>query len=403
MTSRLIIDGDLHLNGPVGFRDFDDEGFTVSDVAEALSELDGDITVKINSGGGDAFAAVAIYNSLIAQEGKITTVVQAIAASGASVIFMAGDERVLATGALLMIHDASGFTAGTEAAHVKAARNLGKLSEQMAGIYARQTGRDSEVERKAMRAETWLDGAEAVEAGLATEESDTSAVEASAFNYALYAHAPDRLLARAKGAAEQFGLDAVAAVAISIPRHQEMKMSETKKTSAATPQTKPADLPAPMTLDRLKAEHPDLIDAMLSEFGSDAAKAERDRIKQCQAVFGISAASEQVKALCFDGKSDAGAVALAILADAETKGSDHLATLAQQEADIVKAGLKATPVAAASDTKPKKATDPKGWTAEYHASPDLKAEFVTVEDYVALMEAEAAGNVRTIFGAKQAS
>ena len=175
----LVIGGELQLNGPVGFRDFDGEGFTVRDVTEALTELEGDITVRINSGGGVAFDGIAIHSLLSQHDGEVTTVVQGIAASAASVIFMAGENRIMAEGALLMIHDASGMTLGTEADHIKTAETLNKLSNSLAGIYAGRTGHEVKVERAVMREETWLTGTEAIDAGYGTAEIATDASPAA--------------------------------------------------------------------------------------------------------------------------------------------------------------------------------------------------------------------------------
>ena len=167
----------------------------------------------------------------------MTTVAQGIAASAASVIFMAGDERIMAEGALLMIHDAAGLTMGTEAIHIQAAKVLGKLSNSLAGIYAKGTGRTASVERAAMRAETWLNGAEAVEAGFATAEIDMGRAEASAFNYAMYARAPDFLVRRAKDMAETFGREAAAAM-FAAPR-QPSKENDMPKIPTPTKATTP--------------------------------------------------------------------------------------------------------------------------------------------------------------------
>ena len=393
---RLITGGELHLTGPVGFVNFDDEGFTVRDVTAALSELEGDITVKINSGGGFAFDGIAIHSLLRQHDGKVTTVAQGIAASAASVIFMAGDDRVMAEGAILMIHDASGMTMGTEADHLTTAKMLGKLSNSLAGIYAGRTRRGNDVERAAMRDETWLDGADAVEAGFATEATEGDAVEASAFNYAIYMNAPDFLVKRAKEMAERFGREAAAMTAAPKQPQKDITMVDSPNPGAA--QVAPAPEPKALTLASLKADHPELIDAMLAEFGTDSAKAESARIRECQAVFGLADASEATKALAFDGKSDAGAVALAVLADAQTKGKDHLADLAKAEAEINKAGLTAVPAATKIDAKPAPAATPDGWKAEFEASADLKAEFTSAENYAAYMTADAAGRVKTLRG-----
>ena len=134
-----------------------------------------------------------------------------------------------------------------------------------------------------MRAETWLDAGEAVDAGFATEATEGGKAEASAFNYQIYANAPDFLVKRAKDMAETFGREAAALSAAPNQPQKESIMVETPKAGAAPVVTAPA--PVALTLASLKADHPELIDAMLAEFGTDSAKAEAQRSKECLAVF----------------------------------------------------------------------------------------------------------------------
>ena len=380
---------EITLTGPVGFKTFDDEGFTVNDVTAALADVDGDVTVKINSGGGAAFDGIAIHSLLKQHDGKVTTVAQGIAASAASIIFMAGDERVMADGALLMIHDASGLTMGTEADHMQAGKVLGKLSNQLAGIYARATHRGIDVERAAMREETWLDGGEAVDAGFATESTDTGAAEASAFNYEIYANAPSFLMELGKPAV---GIDRLAA-ALPTTIRQPMKEDAMSKS------------PDPVAAEKVAAPEPKIfvethtIDTLDADaVRAEATQAEAVRVKECQAVFGYSDASEATKALAFDGKSREGQIALAILAETRAKGKDHLADLAKSEAELAKANLKAEPIATVTATKPAKATTPEGWKAEFEASDELKAEFMDAAGYSAFMAAQASGRVKILTG-----
>src|SRR5688572_19899908 len=131
MTHRLIKNGALVLYGPVGMLDWFNEGFTATEVIEALAEMEGDITVHINSGGGFAFDGIAISNALKAYDGKVTTVNDAFAASAASIIFMAGEERLMSDGSILMIHNAAGFTIGTAKDHRKGADVLDKLDGEL--------------------------------------------------------------------------------------------------------------------------------------------------------------------------------------------------------------------------------------------------------------------------------
>jgi ATP-dependent protease ClpP protease subunit len=114
----LLVNGALQLYGAVGITW--DEGFSVSDVAAALAEHgEGDLTVRINSGGGIATDGMAIYSLLKTHPGEITMIVDGVAASAASLIAMAGDKRQMMDGAMLMIHDPATITLGNAAEHEK--------------------------------------------------------------------------------------------------------------------------------------------------------------------------------------------------------------------------------------------------------------------------------------------
>ncbi len=207
MTHRLINgQGELVLYGPVGGSWWSDEGFTDADVLAALEEMDGDIVVRINSGGGAAFQGIAIHNALKRHDGRVTMMVDALAASAASVILMAGDERLMGAGAMLMVHDPSTITWGDAEEHRAQAGMLEKLAASAVSIYAEATGLAEGTVREVMRAETWLTAAEAITDGWATAEaSDDAQMSATPFPFDLYAHAPRHLLAltpqKAAGAA----------------------------------------------------------------------------------------------------------------------------------------------------------------------------------------------------------
>ncbi len=197
----VLIDGELVLYGFVG-DDFWDDGFTASEVIDALAMLghDADITVRINSGGGYTSDGIAIYNALKAHRGDVAVVVDAIAASIASVIAMAGDTITMREGALMMIHDPLTITIGDAHEHEKSTGILNKLGDLMADIYAGQCGQDAHDIREDMQGELWLTGEEAVERGFATdtEASEVRAVAVAAFDYRLYAHAPKKLAKMAR-------------------------------------------------------------------------------------------------------------------------------------------------------------------------------------------------------------
>lgn len=192
----ILVNGELVLYGFVG-ESYWGDGFTAREVLDALAEIgrDTDVTVRINSGGGYVDDGIAIYNALYAHKGKVTVQIDAIAASAASVIAMAGEERVMRKGALMMIHDPSGGIWGTAADMERFAKVMEKQADNLASIYADVTGEDADDIREDMKAELWLTADEAVERSFATSVADIKARTVAAHDYSLYAHAPERLVA----------------------------------------------------------------------------------------------------------------------------------------------------------------------------------------------------------------
>ncbi|MCJ7996682.1 Clp protease ClpP [Rhizobium cremeum] len=192
----VLLNGELVLYGFVG-ENFWGEGFTSFEVLEALTELgrEADITVRINSGGGYVDDGIAIFNALKAHKGKVTVIVDAMAASSASVIAMAGDDRIMRTGAMMMIHEPSSSIWGTAADIEQFAKVVEKQAENLASIYAEVTGDDIADVRADMKSELWLNADEAVERGYATAIENKKARVAAAHDYSIYAHAPERFVA----------------------------------------------------------------------------------------------------------------------------------------------------------------------------------------------------------------
>jgi len=125
------------------------------------------ITVAINSPGGSVMDGLAIYNSLRVHPAHVTTRVDGIAASAASFIAQAGDERIMVESSQMMIHDASGVFAGSAADFREVADFLERQSANIAELYASRSGQPVQQYVDMMAAETWMTAAEAVENGLA--------------------------------------------------------------------------------------------------------------------------------------------------------------------------------------------------------------------------------------------
>ena len=127
------------------------------------------IRVEINSPGGDVWDGVAIYNALRNHPAQITTRIDGMAASIASVIFQAGDRRIVHDSSQMMIHNAWGMTVGDHQDHADMVGVLQQQDKVIAGIYAAHADGDVDHYQTLMDAETWMVGAEIVANGLADE------------------------------------------------------------------------------------------------------------------------------------------------------------------------------------------------------------------------------------------
>jgi ATP-dependent protease ClpP protease subunit len=141
-------------------------GVTATDFIDELKNISGPIDLHLNSPGGEVWDGIAIHAYLV-DRGNVTTYVDSLAASIASVIAMAGTEIVMGRNASLMIHDGFGMVVGNAADMREQADLLDRVSDNIASIYADRTGKPVADWRAAMLAETWYIGQEAVDAGLA--------------------------------------------------------------------------------------------------------------------------------------------------------------------------------------------------------------------------------------------
>lgn len=144
------------------------DGTSANDFVKLLSGIkSGKIELHLNSGGGSAFDGIAIYNALVAHDAEVEVHVDALAASAASIIAMAGDTINMTTAAMMMIHDASMGAYGNADYLRETAEILDKLSQNGAKVYAKKAGETPDFWRKLMKQELWYDAEEAVAAGLA--------------------------------------------------------------------------------------------------------------------------------------------------------------------------------------------------------------------------------------------
>lgn len=123
---------------------------------DELSKVSGNLTVWLNSPGGDVFAASQIYSMLKNHKGKVTVKIDGIAASAASVVAMAGDETLIAPTAMMMIHDPSTSAMGNKADMEKAIELLEEVKESIINAYETKSHLSRNKIAKLMSDETWL-------------------------------------------------------------------------------------------------------------------------------------------------------------------------------------------------------------------------------------------------------
>lgn len=157
---------ELTLYGEISDKSWYGDEVTPKMFKSELDECEGDLTIFINSGGGDVFAGFTIYNMLARYEGKKTVHIDALAASIASVIAMAGDEIIMPENAMMMIHNAWTVCAGDKNELRKMADEVERIDGLIADTYARRGRKTGREYAEMMDAETWFTAQEALEAGL---------------------------------------------------------------------------------------------------------------------------------------------------------------------------------------------------------------------------------------------
>jgi ATP-dependent Clp protease, protease subunit len=160
--------------------------------ARTLSGLSGDVTLRINSPGGDVFAARAMVAAMSGYAGQITAHVDGYAASAASLIAVSAGRTIMADGSFLMIHKAWTFAMGNADDLVSTAALLEKVDSTIAETYAAKAGTDAAGFAQMMTEETWFTAEEAVNIGLADERQANSAKKGAqaAWNLSAYRAAP---------------------------------------------------------------------------------------------------------------------------------------------------------------------------------------------------------------------
>lgn len=390
--------GVISVYGAIG-ETWDGTGITPARIAGALRAIgDKDVTVNINSPGGDVFAGIAIYNLLRSHPKNVTVRVIGLAASAASVIAMAGDKIEIGRAAFLMIHNVWLLAMGNRNDLRAVADTIEPVDRALSELYAARSGNDATDIAVMMDKETWIGGDAAVEQGFAdallpadeAQQSTDSKRPAAAARLHIqaalakagYSRSQQRELIKEfsgmPGAAANATLDTPGAVAAM----------------AASPVNQPQEEPI-MDLKELQSNHPDLY----RQISAQAADAERARIMavEAQALPGHEALINNLKA---DGKTTGPEAAVMVLAAEKQKGARRLDAM---QADASAINVPATPTATGQAAAPKAAAVDEDLPIEerakaaWDADGKLRAEFGGKYDvYLAYAKADANGQVKIL-------
>lgn len=160
------------------FGDIGSWGINAASFIQEVKAIQGPIRVRINSGGGDVFDGLAMFNYL-AGRGNVETIVDGLAASAASLPFLAGSKRTMPKAAFLMVHNPWSGAVGNAEDMRRTADVLDRIGQGLADVYARVTGMAVEAVKAIMDAETWMSGEQALAGKWATDVVDLGPVKAS--------------------------------------------------------------------------------------------------------------------------------------------------------------------------------------------------------------------------------
>lgn len=290
------------------------------DFAEDLERIKSksNITIKINSVGGDVYTAIAIHNAIKELNAKKTVIVDGIAASAASLIAMAGDSIKMYPGSIMMIHNVSGllFDWYTIADLKKVIRGFDACERSASAIYGAKTGLEDATIRAMMDKETWMTGTEAVQKGFADEVIDGETnIQFNATNRIMMVNGVQH---RTDG--------------LHVPAIPSIKPLAMAATATATAQTKPEQekgvekMDNIKTVDDLRAKFPELV----AQIETEAVEADRARIKEIEEIQDTIGDPELIASAKFVKPTNAATLALEAMKRAKAQGKQFMEARAEE-------------------------------------------------------------------------
>ena len=293
-------------------------GFNEEDFLKEIREIpeDNALEISINSFGGSVYTALSIYSLLKAHKGEITFRVDGAAMSAATIITSVPNAKVIMPkGSMMMIHKVSTYVQGNTDDLRKTADDMEQLENNILDIYAEKTGKPVDEIKPVVDAETFFTAAQAVEFGLADELDESRSVEN-----------------RLEG--DKVMLNGLTASAKLFERAPEGFINKADVPQPAPANQSQADKEEkPMTLEELKAEHPELVDAIRNEALNEGAEKERARIQAIEEI-AVAGHEELVHSAKFEKPMTDAELAVAILKADKVKNAGRLQDRAEDAAEL---------------------------------------------------------------------
>lgn len=370
---------------------------TPAGLRDALKEAAGaDVEITVSSPGGFVSDGLEMFNLIRNYPGQTTARLSGFAMSMASYIPLAANRIIAEDNAIYMIHNVRGGVFGDHNDILSYGATTKGMSRLLAKAYAKRTGKDLAEIEKMMDAETYLFGDEMVDHSFIDEivptESDKDPETARAMACVALQECNGRMSADISAVKKDLATAAVLIGAMTAASHQPQSPENRKET--------------PMNVEKLKAEHPELYQAVLTEGKAlaapdqaaaleaarqEGAAAERQRITDCRAQL-IPGHEALVTTMALDGKSTAADVALAII------GAEK-ALRAGAMQNLIDDAPPAAPPAEGGDAPPADDTDDSEEAAQarFNKSAELRKEFSgNFKAYFAYVKASSAGRAKIL-------
>lgn len=261
---------ELYFYGDVSNTDYSswsDDGIFTNQVRQTLQEVRGkDLTIHINSYGGDVYGGYAIYSLIKQHDKKVTAVIDGVAMSAASVIALAADEVQMSEAGIFMIHNVWTVAMGDSSALREKAEHLDKLGSIANDIYARKTGKSAEEIQQLMDNETFMTAEEALAYGFIDSIiSDKLPVQMSGDKLILGGVDVTEFKDKLNLAKLSVQSPPVVNSIFNQPFLGVKPVENNNQTQQPATAQQPATNPAGFSLTELKSQHPDVYQAAIDE------------------------------------------------------------------------------------------------------------------------------------------